>query len=177
MSVRSVWIASFAVAGLSCLALPAFAQEVPPGSYLESCREVRVVAGWLRASCQDRSGRWVEATTAPGWCSPGNDIANEDGRLVCKSSGWGGSSSGWGGSSSGWGSSPSRPAPPPPSYNNDRPPPGSYMASCRDIRVSAGWLKATCQDSKGRWVDATTAVSWCSPGRDIANIDGRLTCR
>lgn len=170
MSVRTRLMASLAVAGLACFATPSFAEEVPPGSYLETCREVRVVAGWLRASCQDRSGRWVEATTAPGWCSPGNDIANEDGRLVCKSSGWGGAPSGWGGA-------PARPAPPPPSYGSDRPPPGSYMATCRDVRVSAGWLKATCQDSKGRWVDATTAVSWCSPGRDIANMDGRLTCR
>lgn len=170
MSVRTRLMASLAVAGLACLATPSFAESVPPGSYLETCREVRVVAGWLRASCQDRSGRWVDATTAPGWCSPGNDIANEDGRLVCKSSGWGGAPSGWG-------TSPARPAPPPPSYGSDRPPPGSYMATCRDVRVSAGWLKATCQDSKGRWVDATTAVSWCSPGRDIANMDGRLTCR
>ncbi|MDR6952828.1 hypothetical protein J2X65_002187 [Ancylobacter sp. 3268] len=127
---------------------PASAQSVPPGSYQQSCQDIRNVAGWLRASCRDRSGRWVEANMAISWCAPGNDISNEDGRLVCKTT-------------SSWG---------------ERPPQGSYMGSCRDVRMSAGWLKASCQDMKGRWVDATTAASWCT-GRDIANVDGRLTCR
>ncbi|WP_454915139.1 CVNH domain-containing protein [Xanthobacter sediminis] len=130
------------------LAAPLAAQGLPAGSYLATCRDVRVSAGWLTASCQDRSGRWVESTTAASWCSRG-DIANENGRLTCK----------------------------PVSSFGEQAPAGSYMASCRDIRVSAGWLKASCQDRNGRWVDATTAVSWCSPGRDIANMDGRLTCK
>ncbi|MBS7542122.1 CVNH domain-containing protein [Ancylobacter oerskovii] len=137
---------------LFCVAGAASAQSVPPGSYQQSCQDVRNVAGWLRASCRDRSGRWVEATLAISWCAPGNDISNEDGRLVCKPG-----SSG----SSGFG---------------ERSPQGSYMGTCRDVRMSAGWLKASCQDMKGRWVDATTAASWCT-GRDIANVDGRLTCR
>ncbi|WP_166652608.1 CVNH domain-containing protein [Enterovirga rhinocerotis] len=151
---------SFAAAalGLACLAAgSASAQGVPPGSYLASCREARDVAGWLRASCRDRAGRWVEATIATSWCAAGNDIANEDGRLVCKTR-----SSGFGG-----------PAAP----GGERPPSGSYMQSCRDVRMVAGWLKATCRDMKGRWVEATVAASWCTAGRDIANIDGRLTCR
>ncbi|MEP9376290.1 CVNH domain-containing protein [Aquabacter sp. CN5-332] len=141
---------------LGLVVLPASAQQIPPGSYLSSCRDVREVAGWLKATCQDGSGGWVEATTAIGWCAPGKDIANENGRLVCKSA-----SSGFGGSSS----------------FGERPPSGSYMSTCRDIRMVAGWLKATCQDSRGKWVDATTAASWCTTGRDIANVDGQLTCR
>lgn len=153
MGVRELIVAGggLALAALM-IGMPARAQSVPPGSYLNSCRDVRVVAGWLKASCQDRSGRWVEATTAPSWCAPGNDIANEDGRLTCKAGAAGG----------GFG---------------ERAPPGSYMASCRDIRMVAGWLKASCQDRRGRWVEATTAPSWCTGGRDIANEDGRLTCR
>lgn len=120
----------------------------PMGSYLATCRDVRVEIGWLKASCQDRNGRFVESTTALSWCASG-EIVNDDGRLTCRSAG-------------GFG---------------ERPPPGSYMASCRDVRVVAGWLKASCRDRSGRWVEATTAVSWCSAGRDIANDDGRLTCR
>ncbi|GLK85039.1 CVNH domain-containing protein [Ancylobacter defluvii] len=135
---------------LGLAAAPVMAQSVPPGSYQQSCQDIRNVAGWLRASCRDRSGRWVEANMAISWCAPGNDISNEDGRLVCKA-----------GASS---------------FGSERPPQGSYMGTCRDVRMSAGWLKATCQDMKGRWVDATTAASWCT-GRDIANVDGRLTCR
>lgn len=147
-------LAGFGAVLFAFAVLPASAEPVPPGSYLQSCRDVRVVAGWLKAECQDRRGRWVEATTVPSWCAKGNDIANEDGRLTCKAS-----------------SNPSSPG------LGERPPQGSYMATCRDVRMVAGWLKATCQDRNGRWVDATTTPSWCSSGRDIANVDGRLTCR
>lgn len=136
------------------------AQSVPPGSYLDSCREARDVAGWLKATCRDRAGRWVDATMAIAWCPPGNDIVNDNGRLACGAAGM-------------------RNAPSPPAVPSmsERPPAGSYTATCRDIRMVAGWLKAYCQDSRGRWVDATTAASWCTGGRDIANVDGRLTCR
>ncbi|MEP9369670.1 CVNH domain-containing protein [Xanthobacter sp. VNH20] len=138
--------------------VPASAQ-VRQGSYLASCTNIREEAGWLKATCQNGFGGWAEASTVPSWCPLGNDIANENGRLVCKTA------------SAGFGS-PSAPT----SYG-EKIPYGSYMGSCRDIRMVAGWLKATCQDSRGRWVEATTAASWCSAGRDIANVDGRLTCR
>ncbi|MGU3492904.1 hypothetical protein ACLBXM_02575 [Xanthobacteraceae bacterium A53D] len=74
--------AAIATAGLS--PLPVAAEQIPYGSYMASCREIRMVAGWLKASCQDAKGRWVEATTAPSWCRPGQDIANIDGRLTCR---------------------------------------------------------------------------------------------
>ncbi|MFG1420209.1 CVNH domain-containing protein [Roseixanthobacter liquoris] len=146
---------SAAILLVAVAAGPALAQ-VRQGSYLATCTNVREVAGWLKATCQTRSGHWVEATTAVGWCAQGSDIANEDGRLVCKTSSSFGPSAG---------------------LDAEPAPPGSYRATCRDIRMFAGWLKASCQDSRGRWVDATTAASWCTAGRDIANIDGRLTCR
>ncbi|GHE69428.1 hypothetical protein GCM10019059_31470 [Camelimonas fluminis] len=63
---------------------PVAAEAAPYGSYMASCKDIRVVAGWLRASCQDRKGRWGEATTAVSWCARGRDIANDDGRLVCR---------------------------------------------------------------------------------------------
>ncbi|MCP5978613.1 CVNH domain-containing protein, partial [Klebsiella pneumoniae] len=69
-----------------------------------------MVAGWLNATCQDRSGRWVQATTVPSRCASGNDIANEDGRLVCKSGGVGA-------------------APSTGAFGAERPPAGSYMAT------------------------------------------------
>lgn len=124
----------------------------PYGSYRSTCRDVTVSGGFLRAMCQDRGGTW--RTSIPlqlAQCLQGADIYNDNSDLRCSRAG-----------SSGF---------------SDRPPPGSYMASCRDIRVVAGWLKASCQDRNGRWSEATTAVSWCSPGRDIANDNGRLTCR
>mgnify|MGYP001806314037 CR=1 FL=1 len=147
-----------AAALLSGLCVAAQAQQVPSGSYLQTCGDVQAYGGWLKAMCQDRSGGWVEAELVLSSCGAGTDIANENGRLVCKAANIFGFGGGGG-------------------FASERPPSGSYMATCRDIRVSAGWLKATCQDSRGRWVDATTATGWCSAGRDIANIDGRLTCR
>lgn len=161
--MKAWWKSMTLAGGLLLVAMPAMAEPIPPGSYLQSCRDVRVVAGWLKASCQDRNGRWVEATTAVSWCAPGNDIANTDGRLTCQP----------GGGRGGYGAA----ANPSGNWGSERPPSGSYMATCRDVRVVAGWLKASCQDRNGRWVEATTAVSWCTAGRDIANEDGRLTCR
>lgn len=123
----------------------------PRGSYLATCRDVRVSGGTLGAMCQDRSGTYrTSISLILSQCERGADIFNDNGTLRCSRAG---------------------------SSFGEHPPPGSYMASCRDARVTAGWLKATCRDRNGRWVDATTAVSWCGPGRDIANMDGRLTCR
>lgn len=133
---------------------PRSADEVPPpGSYLSSCQEVTFSTGAIRARCRDRDGTLRTSTPLfVSSCPRGGDIYNDNGTLRCGM----------------WGNTPSW---------GERPPRGSYMATCRDIRVTAGWLKATCQDRNGRWREATTAVSWCSGNRDIANIDGQLTCR
>lgn len=129
----------------------AFPEGRPPyGSYLATCRNARVGGGWLSAECQDRWGSWRPATMTVSSCERGADIVNDNGSLTCR-----------------------RPF----SGGETAPPRGSYMMSCKDIRVTAGWLKASCRDRNGRWMDATTAVGWCSAGRDIANDDGRLTCR
>ncbi|TCO10196.1 hypothetical protein EV666_11569 [Camelimonas lactis] len=60
---------------LACVCAPAVAEAPPQGSYMASCKEIRVVAGWLRAACQDRKGRWVEATTAVSWRALGGGIS------------------------------------------------------------------------------------------------------
>lgn len=136
-------------------AASAFPEGRPPyGSYLATCRNARVGGGWLHAECQDRWGSWRPATMTVSSCERGADIVNDNGSLACRRAFSGGGGGG-----------------------DPAPPRGSYMMSCKDIRVTAGWLKASCRDRNGRWVDATTAVGWCSAGRDIANDDGRLTCR
>ncbi|MFG1391710.1 CVNH domain-containing protein [Xanthobacter agilis] len=140
---------------LGCAAASAggYGEPPPPGSYLASCQEVVFSGGALRARCRDRDGSLrISGPLSAATCPRGGDIYNDNGVLRC----------GWPGSSP---------------TSGERPPPGSYTATCRDIRVVAGWLKASCKDRNGRFVDATTAVSWCPGGRDIANMDGRLTCR
>ena len=130
---------------------PPVVQRPPAGTYTSSCRDLKLEGSWLSATCRDGWGNWRETGLSLTGCPLGTDISNVEGRLACRSF--------------------------TSQHAGDYPPPGSYMASCRDIRVVAGWLKASCQDRNGRWSEATTAVSWCSPGRDIANDNGRLTCR
>lgn len=144
-------------APMTCSALPAAAQSVPMGSYLQSCQDVREVAGWLKATCRDNSGRWVESTTAIAWCTSG-EIVNDNGKLACRPRAGGTVGS------------------PGSSFSGDRPPMGTYMGTCRDIKLWGGWLKATCQDSNGRWIESSISPGWCA-GRDIANANGQLACR
>lgn len=54
-------------------------------------------------------------------------------------------------------------------------PPGSYIATCRDVRLQGSSLSATCNDGKDHWVGTTLRdVQKC--GGDIANQNGTLRC-
>lgn len=58
---------------------------------------------------------------------------------------------------------------------NDVLPPGSYLATCKDIRVQSGTLYASCNNGKDQWLDATMSdVHKCTG--DIANQEGTLHC-
>ncbi|GGF49973.1 hypothetical protein GCM10007301_06530 [Azorhizobium oxalatiphilum] len=52
----------------------------PPGSYLQSCQNVRVNRGWLQASCADVRGNWRETQAPLDQCRA---FGNNNGRLVC----------------------------------------------------------------------------------------------
>ncbi|HKF23094.1 MAG TPA: CVNH domain-containing protein [Candidatus Angelobacter sp.] len=54
-------------------------------------------------------------------------------------------------------------------------PPGSYLQTCRDVRVSGDRLYARCQNTSSRWVNTSLDDVYRCSG-DIQNIDGRLTC-
>lgn len=54
-------------------------------------------------------------------------------------------------------------------------PPGSYIATCRDVRLQGTTLYATCNDGKDHWLSASLRdVQKCSS--DIANQNGALRC-
>jgi hypothetical protein len=54
-------------------------------------------------------------------------------------------------------------------------PPGSYIATCRDVRLQGTTLYATCNDGKDRWLSASLRdVEKCNG--DIANQNGTLRC-
>jgi CVNH domain-containing protein len=58
---------------------------------------------------------------------------------------------------------------------NDVIPPGSYMATCKDIRLQGTSLYASCNDGKDRWLKTQLRdANKCSG--DISNYHGELRC-
>ena len=89
------------------LSVSAHAQAPPPGSYQQSCREIRMHGPTLTAVCRRAKGRG-EQLTALNVAHCGGDIGNNNGHLQCS------------------GGQPAAPAPPPPAYPGPgyAPPPG-----------------------------------------------------
>jgi CVNH domain-containing protein len=54
-------------------------------------------------------------------------------------------------------------------------PPGSYMATCKDIRVQGTTLYASCNDGQDHWRAAQLRDAHKCPG-DISNYHGELRC-
>ena len=55
-----------------------------------------------------------------------------------------------------------------------RTPPGSYLASCRNVGMDRNTLIANCRAPDGSWHRTTLNIDRCAG--DIANIHGRLSC-
>lgn len=127
--------------------------QLPSGSYLSSCTNAMRNGNTLNASCKDRAGRWNTTSLSLSGCGSGADISNDDGRLRCSS---------FPSSSPSWGS--------------NTIPPGSYLATCRNVAVSAGFLNAECQNRSGKYERTTMGLSFCGGAKDIVNNDGRLSC-
>ena len=79
-------IGLFTAATLVGLAASAVAQHgrgrAPPGSYRESCRDIRMEGSVLHALCRRARGRG-EQRTALNIANCVGDIGNNDGNLVC----------------------------------------------------------------------------------------------
>lgn len=54
-------------------------------------------------------------------------------------------------------------------------PPGSYIATCKDVKLQGSILSATCNDGKDHWRNATLRDANKCNG-DIANQNGTLRC-
>jgi len=57
---------------------------LPPGSYLQTCRNVLATANWLSAECRTVSGGWRESRMSFSSCGPRPNIINMNGQLVCR---------------------------------------------------------------------------------------------
>ena len=107
----------FGAVALAGLAVAAYAQGLPPGSYQQSCRDFRMQGGTLTAVCRRANGRG-DRLTALNVTHCVGDIGNNNGQLVCN------------------GGRPAAPPPPPPREAQAAPypapgyapPPGGYPA-------------------------------------------------
>jgi hypothetical protein len=106
----------FGAVALFGLSLSAYAQASPPGSYQQSCRDIRMQGATLTAVCRRANGRG-EQPTALNVAHCAGDIGNNNGQLVCN------------------GGQPVAPAPPPPRQSAapvypapGYPPPSGYPA-------------------------------------------------
>jgi len=59
-------------------------------------------------------------------------------------------------------------------------PAGSYLSTCKDVRVTEmGWistLHASCRNWQGNYISTSYDYQRCPPNKDIANCNGILTC-
>jgi len=78
--IRYVALAGAALL-LSFTVVPAQAQHVPRGSYLDSCTGVRMFGNRLVADCRRADGGWRRTALDVNRCAGG--IANTNGHLTC----------------------------------------------------------------------------------------------
>jgi len=148
--------------GLAATALaPASAQSIPPGSYQQSCQNIRVRGDQLTARCTNGQGNWVRSTIALGSCR--GDIRNSNGQLTCAGNGYNNGGYNNGGYNNG-------------GYNNGGVPGGSYQSSCTNVQRNGSTLTATCTAPNGSNITSSINAAQCRGG-DIANVNGRLACR
>lgn len=185
---------------------PVRADNAPPGSYRQSCRNWNATGTTLTAECKNNNGAWQPLSTLMNFDQCIGDIQNLNGNLQCNK---------------GAGT-------PPGSYrqscrdiyvngttlyaackdNNGAwqpqsiltdiqqctgdiqnlngklecnkggtTPPGSYQQSCRDIYVNGTTLYATCKTSNGAWSSTPTSLSNVNQCiGGILNINGVLRC-
>jgi len=81
-------VAALSLAAIAGLAYPAAAQSPPPGSYLQTCRDVAVEGNTLTARCRRAGGGGYDQTALPdfGRCARGS-IGNNNGQLQCNYTG------------------------------------------------------------------------------------------
>jgi hypothetical protein len=118
------------------------APSQPPGSYTETCKDIKMKGTTLHAVCKSIDGREMPTSLKEAnRCSEG--VANINGILNC--------------------------------IVSDVLPPGSYIASCQDVRMRGATLYASCNNGKDRFVPAQLRDAHKCTG-DIANHNGSLKC-
>jgi hypothetical protein len=166
-----------AILGLAIGGNISAAQQVPSGSYQQTCRKIGVRGNVLYAECQDTERHWRSAELA-NYQRCNGEIQNQNGSLQCTGSGYGPGAYGQGDHDRDRDRDRDR------DHDGDRDhgrygrngiPNGSYSQTCQDIRVNGNQLQARCQKKNGGWRD--TSLKNYSRCREIENDNGKLRCR
>jgi len=163
---------------------PCAAQQIPGGSYQQTCRDVGVRGSTLYATCDDgRGGR--QSTELRDYQRCGGQIQNINGSLQCNTNtgsyqgrdgdhgqngdrgrdgdhGQNGDRGQYGNRQNG-------------DRDDDRGPRGSYVQSCQNIATNGNTLQASCQKKNGGWRQ-TSLRNYNQCNGDIANNNGKLQC-
>ncbi|MDF3074837.1 MAG: hypothetical protein K0S54_2504 [Alphaproteobacteria bacterium] len=131
--------------------VPAQAQNVPNGSYRQSCRNIHMESrDDLAAECRRQNGNWRNTKIDIDKCR-GRDIRNDNGDLECGGYRYAGS------------------------YGRYQVPGGSWNQSCRNARIVRDDLVAECRQRDGDWIRTRLDLDDCR-GRAVTNDNGRLRC-
>ncbi len=160
------------------------AQQIPGGSYQQTCRDIGVRGSTLHATCDDGHGG-RQSTELRDFQSCSGQIQNINGNLQCN-----GNSGAYQGRDGNRGQ-----------YDRDQNgnhdqngdhgqygnrgqygdrgdyngPSGSYSQSCQNISTSGNTLQASCQKKNGRWRQ-TSLRNYNRCNGDIINNNGKLQC-
>lgn len=172
-------------------AKPAAAQQAPPGSYQQTCRNVGVRGNTLYADCMDTNRNW-QSTQLRDYDRCNGEIQNLNGNLRCTGNGNG----------RGDYSRPDNNGNNGGNYGRDRDgdhdrdgdddrnrnandgygrgnyggiPYGSYSQTCQNVRINGNDLQASCRKRNGKWKNSTLRnFQGC---QNIENDNGKLRCR
>ena len=143
---------ALAVAVAVGLPEPAAAQNFPPGSWRQSCKDARMEGrDDLVAECRRRDGSYNRSRIDTDRCGRGGAVANNNGNLVCENANAG--------------------------NNNQRLPPGSWAQSCRNARMEGrDDLVADCRRRDGGYNRSRIDIDRCGRGGAVANNNGNPVC-
>ena len=164
---------------------------LPSGAYAQTCRDVRVRYGILRARCQDRNGGWPD-TSLDSFSRCNGAIENIDGQLRCVANRdhdhdedrdrdhdrhGDHDRDGDRGRDEDHDRHGDHDGDRDRDHDGDRgyAPRGSYSQTCREIHAQGNSLRAICQTVGGNWVGSTLNDYDRCVG-EIVNDNGRLEC-
>jgi len=144
----------------ACAALTgaaAAAEPVPPGTYLETCRDASVDGERLNAECESNAGKFKK-TWLDGFRYCAGDIANDDALLVCH----------------GGRLTVDEADGPPGAAARGVLPSGPWVETCQDGVLDGTILRASCKDRNGASRQTFLDLATCNG--EVGNVDGQLVC-